>query len=382
MTKNGFRFIDSVNGKSATQGGTGTFANPWKSIKDWYEGNDAAAAQKNSYAGEFLYYRGGTYLVDGYIDPGNNNRLLCRDGNKPNVWLAYPGETPVIDFNDAYINYWNASNFYLDGFELAVNGNARGMGFVVPGSNSNITVRRNKFHGITSGYQGGNNAHFFITSTGPGTQGKYWSFQDNEFSDVNIGYGLLGYSAERVLFEDNVLHHIGGHPVGPKEGTAMWFIRSNHFYANPDDGIGVQYSDSGGILSGDIEITFNLIDVGGGMVRVNSNQTANGKPVYVYRNTFLGNLVQVARPTSTNGIFNFYNNVIVNETPYPNKIQQLNVQNASRVVLSDNLTGSGSDNIVDSQGNLTQNYSTYIGSHGYQIGNRPKPPSNIQVITQ
>ena len=97
----------------------------------------------------------------------------------------------MIDFNNAYIGYWQAPNFYIDGFEFSANGNTRGMGIVLPGVNSHVTVRRSKFHGITNGYIGGNNAHFFITSTGPDTQGKYWSFQDNEFYDVNIGYGIL-----------------------------------------------------------------------------------------------------------------------------------------------------------------------------------------------
>jgi len=380
VSQSGFRFIDAINGKTVSQGGTGSIDNPWKTIKDWYEGDDVGSIARNSYAGEFLYWREGTYLIDGFIDPDNANRFLNRDGNKPNVWLAYPGEKPIIDFNDAYINIWETTNLYIDGFEFALNGNQRGLGLVLPSSGSHVTIRRSKFHGITTGYVGGNNSHVFITRTSPGTQGGYWAIQDNEFYDVNQGYGVLGYSAEQVLIENNYLHDIDGHAIGPKEGTAMWFIRNNKFFNNPLDAIGIQYSDTGGILSGHIEVSYNLVlqGAGGGWVRVNSNQTASGHPVYVFRNTILGELVQAARPTASNGPFHFYNNVIVNDSTHADKIQQLNVEDVSKVVVTDGLTGGYSDSVVDSDGFLEPtNFGDYIGTHGHQVGARPSAPIDL-----
>lgn len=377
VTKNGFRFLDAVNGKTIEQGGTGTFENPWKRIRDWYEGNDSAAQSRKSYSGEFLYYRKGTYLIDGYIDYNNNNRFILRDGNKPHVWLAYPGETPIIDFNDAYLDYWSSTNLYLDGFEFAVNGNARGFGIVTPGTNSHVTVRRSKFHGITTGYSGGNNAFFFMTRGG---QGKYWSFQDNEMFNVNNGYGILGYNGKYVLVEDNVFHAIGPHALGPKSGTQRWDIRNNVFYNNGRDSIGVQYYGTQDYLSGDIEIRFNLVKSGGGAVQINANQDRVGLPVYIYRNTIIADMV-AGRVTEDNGPFHFYNNVIVNNLQEQDKIKKIYTEVPSRLVIYNNLVGSFSSSVVDPQGYLTSNYSVYIGSHGHQVGNRPMSPTSLLIST-
>ncbi len=379
VTSSGFRFIDAVNGKSVANGGTGVFTNPWKSMKDMYEGYDYASKRARNYAGEFLYWRTGTYTMDAYKED-NAIRVPLVGDYKPQVWLAYPGEKPVIDMAGAQLSiYSGGSNTYFDGLEFNINGNARGMGISIDSSANNATFRRNKLHNITNGYTGGNNALIFITRD---TVGSYYSFQDNEFWDVFQGYGLLGYSASHVLFENNKIHQIfSGHAVSPKEGTQMWFIRSNRMYDNSDnDGnsINVQYSNSGGIQSGDIEISYNIVEAGGGKVRINSNYTAGGLPVYIFRNTFM-DVVNVNKVTSNNGVFKFYDNVIINGIQDPNKILRKSIEDASNLVVTNNLTGSAADNIVDAQGYLTSNYSTYVGQRGYQLGKRPLPPKSFTV---
>jgi len=379
VTTNGFRFIDAVNGKSVSQGGTGTISNPWKSMKDMYEGDDHAAKSASSYAGEFLYWRAGTYTMDAYKEDGGS-RVPMSGNYKPQVWLAYPGETPVFDMSSAHLSiYSGGTNTYFDGLQFDINSNTKGMGVAIGSSASHVTFRNNKFSGIGNGYIGGNNSCIFITRD---NVGSYYSIQDNELSNVNEGYGLLGYAASSVLVEDNTVHNIGGHPIGPKEGTRMWFIRSNHLYNNSRDSIGLQYSNSAGVNSGDIEISYNLVESGGGKVRINSNYTSSGYPVYIYRNTFLDE-VDVNKVTSSNGEFSFYDNVIVNETSHPDKIERNSIENASRLIVTNNLTGRASDNIVDTQGYLTGEYSQYIGSRGHQIGARPLPPVVLPpVITK
>jgi len=375
VTKNGFKFVDAINGKTVAQGGKGTHDAPWKTIKDWYEGNDKDAENRSSYSGEFLYWRGGTYVMDAALDVNGSVRL--KGGNKPQVWLAYPGESPVIDMKAAHFTIWNGTHTYIDGIEFNINGNPRGMGFMTSSDADHVTYRKNKFHGITNGYDGGNNAHVFLTKVSSGQQGSYWSFQDNEFYDINRGYGVLGYSSERILIEDNVLYDIGGHPIGPKEGTPMWFIRGNHFYNNPDDSIGLQYSDTGGILSGDIEISYNLIN-GGGRIRLNSNQTVTGKPVYVFRNTIIAE-IGVAKVTATNGVFRISDNVIINSRPEVDKIVKLNIDVPSRLIIEKNLVGSSADGIVDANGYFTLDFIKYVGIHGHQLGNRPSAPTGLMV---
>jgi hypothetical protein len=379
VTTSGFRFIDAVNGKSVGQGGTGTKNNPWKSMKDMYEGNNKASKSANSYAGEFVYWRAGTYTTDAYKEDGGNGHLRVPfvGNKKPQVWLAYPGEKPIIDLADAsLIIYGGGSNTYFDGMEINVNGNSRGMGIAIASLGNNVTFRRNKFYGLTQNQQGGNNSLLFITHN---VNGSYWSIQDNEMYDVKAGYALLGYSATNVLVENNIIHHIGGHAISPKTDTRKWFIRSNRMYLNNNNptSINVQMYP----LSGDIEISYNVVESGGGMVRINTTQNPTTLPVYISRNTFMDQ-VQMNRVTSTNGIFNFSDNVIINEMSYPDKIQRKNIEAPSRLIVTNNLTGSAADNIVDSQGYLTAPFSSHIGYRGHQLGQRPSAPTAFTVTAQ
>lgn len=375
VTTNGFYFIDAIKGTSASLGGTGSLNNPWKSMKDMYEGDAYESKTANSYAGGFLYWRNGTYAMEGNKE-ADGKRIPFIGNYKPLVWLAYPGESPVINMAAAYLAiYGGGTNTYFDGLEFNINSNSRGMGILIDSNASNVTFRRNKFHGITNGYGGGNNAFIFIARA---NVGNYYSIQDNEMSDVNEGYGVLGYSARNVLVEDNTLHQIRSHPISPKEGTARWFIRGNHMYNNPYNSINVQYASSNESQSGDIEISYNLVEAGGGTVRMNSNQTSSGRPVYIYRNTFLDE-VNVLKVTSSNGPFYYYDNVIVNDTSYPDKMKRVYIDDPSRLILTNNLTGNSSENIVDTKGNLATDYSVYVGTRGYQIGNPPLPPIGFSV---
>jgi len=378
VTTDGFRFIDAVNGTPATLGGTGSNGNPWKSIKDMYEGDTYASKSARSYAGEFLYWRAGTYGMDAYTE-STKPRTPFVGNNKPTVWLAYPGEAPVIDLAASYISiYGGGSNTYFDGIKFNVNGNSRGMGITIGGGSNNVTFRRNTLFGINNGLSGGNHSLIFIQNGG---QGLNLSIQDNEMYNVtNSGYGVLGYSARDVLIENNTFHNIRTHPISPKSYTTRWDIRGNRFYNNPSNSIIVQYYSTVATPSGDIEISHNLVETGGGKVRINSEQTTYGLPVYIFRNTFMDEVEQ-NRATSTNGIFSWTENVIVNETTYPEQIRRRNIDAPLRVVVTNNLTGNSSDNIVDSQGYLTQGYNTFIGSRGHQLGNRISAPTAL-VITQ
>ncbi len=370
VTTNGFRFIDAVNGTSATSGGTGSFTNPWKSIKDMYEGDVYESKTANSYAGEFVYWRAGGYVVEGYKED-SGRRVPFVGNRKPQVWLAYPGETPIMDMAAAHVIFYGGTdNIYIDGFEFNINSNVKGQGIQIDSSANNVTIRNNKFYGITNGFIGGNNSFIFISRH---TVGSNYAIQDNEMFNNNNGYGLLGYNARNLLVEDNLMYNINGHAIGPKEGTQKWFIRANRMYSNGVDSIGLQYSNTSGIKSGDIEISYNIVESGGGKVRINSNQTATGLPVYIFRNTFMDEAEQNLTTTS-NGLFHWSNNVIVNETSHPDKIERYRIDAPSRLVVANNLVGKGADNIVDSQGYLTSGYNSYVGTHGHQIKPRISPP--------
>lgn len=364
VTTSGFRFIDAVNGTSAASGGNGSIGNPWRSMIDFYGGTTNADKNTDTYADEFLYWRAGTYQMDAHREDSDRRTPFVND-NKPQVWLAYPGETAVIDLANAYISvYAGGDNLYIDGIEFNVNSNVRGMGIVVVGSADNVTMRKNTFYGITNGFSGGNNALVFIGSDS--TNGYNWAFQDNTMSGVNEGYGILGYAAQKVLIENNQYSSISPHPVGPKESTGRWVVRQDEFSSNSGNSISLQYSDTGALLSGDIEILYNLVNNGGGKVRINSNFTDNGLPVYTYRNTFVCE-VEVNNAETTNGPFSFTENVIINETAHPEKIERVAIADASRVIVTDNLTGASAGSIVDGNGELTASYSEFIGTRGHVI---------------
>jgi len=371
VTTSGFRFVDSVNGLSAVAGGAGSFANPWKSFKDVYDGDDYASKSTDRYANEFVYWRAGVYTMDAYKEAGGA-RVPLVENNKPQVWLAYPGEKPVIDMSGSYLAiYSGASNVYFDGLEFKLNGNAKGKGITIDSDARNVTFRNNLFHGITNAVTGGNNSFIFITRSGVG---RDYVIQDNEMHGVKVsGYGILGYNARNVLIENNVLHDIAMHPISPKEGTQMWFIRANRMYNNPSNSINIQYSNTSGIASGNIEISHNVVEAGGGKVRVNSNQTTAGLPVYIHRNTFKG-VVQQDVTTASNGPFYWSHNVIENESVQENHIDYFRVDVPSRVVTTSNLAGKVSQNIVDSRGRLTPAYHSYVGTHGHELVVRPESP--------
>lgn len=360
VTASGFIFMDAA----APDGGDGTINSPFNEIIDWHKGITSDA----SYQNYFIYWKNGTY---GVIKEGTNNWF--RVGmSKPGVWINYPGHSPVIDLAQGYVNLDLGDNRYFDGIEFNVNGNDRGTGFRIASGASNVTFRKTKIHGISNGYIGGNNALIMITASG---KGNYWSFQDNIGYDVNMGYWLLGYEANKVLVENNHIYNVNGHPIGPKEATTMWFIRGNRMTAtNPSDSIGLQYADHATRgISGDIEIVHNFVGVSGGNVLINSNQTPAGGPVYVFRNTFLGPLVRVRQVTSANGPFYFTDNVIVNETPYDEKIQRTEISDPSRLIINNNLTGSPAAGITDGNGLLAGTYANYVGSRGWQLADGSTP---------
>ncbi len=111
VTASGFLFIDA----SAADGGTGTLASPFNDINDFYKSNSS----DSTYAGYFLYFRTGTYVLstsDSYL--GSNEiglRLSCNASRKPVVWMAYPGDSPIIDCELRKNIFCQGDNLWFDG---------------------------------------------------------------------------------------------------------------------------------------------------------------------------------------------------------------------------------------------------------------------------
>lgn len=380
VTESGFKFLDTINGKSVEAGGMGTLENPWKSIADMYEGKDYSSKNKNSYANNFLYFKNGAYNIgDAFLEDvagDGTGRLPVTGYNKPLVWLAYPGQTPVLDLGAGYISIYSGSNnVYFDGFIINNMTNFYRKGIVIEPGN-NIVLRRNTFHNLSEGGVGGSNNQSAIM-IGRGTPGSYISFQDNDFYDIRHGYAIIAYTTNKVLVENNILHNFsGGTPgIGPKESSKMWFIRANKIY----DMIETRaiWLNNSGDNTEDQEVSYNLVNTPSteAALHVNQQNPAYTGKAYIFRNTFIGN-VQFLNVKSKNGPFYVYNNVIVNKKG----IDYVSCSMPSQIVKKDNLFGSSADGIVDSNGNLTSGYKSYLGTHGYQLGSETHMPSaNIAV---
>ena len=87
VSTTGFRFVDAVNGSSS---GAGPVSSPWRTLLD---------VQSRGASNEIVYFRSGVYDTAGI--PTVNSASSCESSSTtdrdPIIWLAYPGESPIID---------------------------------------------------------------------------------------------------------------------------------------------------------------------------------------------------------------------------------------------------------------------------------------------
>jgi hypothetical protein len=398
---NRFIFLDAANGREFDAGtpGTGTLSNPFRRIRDLYSGSSYASKSDNRHVNKIAYFRTGTYYIDGYIEDAsgaNAGRMAVLDSSKPVAWIAYPGETPTVDGRCTALSpqigsrpcnygvhialYGNGDNTYMDGLRFV---NMAVHAFRTAGTGNYQVFRRNRFS-INGPTVAGVNQGFITTMAGDGgLSGFYLSIQNNIFEDIEQGSCVKLYSTKRVLIEDNICRDVSG---SESEGFAL--------KGGVMDRVTVRHNTISNILQKGVggnmhflqsaEILFNRIsEATAGAVDINQDGVAG--PVHVYRNTFVGR-VMVRNTDSADGPFYFQNNVIINNDP-GNHIYMENVSDASRVRITDNLTGTASQGIVDAGLNLTSGYLSYVGTRGYQIPGvptapAPSAPSNVRVIRE
>lgn len=396
-----FIFIDSVNGREfdVANPGTGTITNPFRRIRDLMEGNDYDSKRRNSHVNKIAYFRTGTYYIDGFLeDPGTITlgRMAVLDAFKPVAWLAYPGERPTIDGQcfatspqigarpcnrSAHIAFYDtANNTYIDGFRII---NMAYHAFRVAGTGHYQTFRRNHFSRLGPTEPSVNEAWIATMSSRSSAAGSYMTIQDNIFEDVDRGCFIKLYSTQRTVIEDNIMRSsydsTGGNDT---EGIAIKgepldriTVRHNTIYDVTSRGIG---GNMHGLYSAEILFNrvYNVRSSYGSAVEINQDGMAN--QVHIYRNTIVGR-VSVRNTDSSDGPFNFSTNVIINNDP-GSHIHYENVIDPSRVVQSNNLAGSPSQNIIDQNLNLTSSFSTYVGTRGYQLNSAGEPlptPANL-----
>src|SRR5690606_2101251 len=110
---------------------------------------------------------------------------------------------------------------------------------------------------------------------------------------------------------------------------------------------------------------------------VNESQNKSLPPSYIFRNTFIGD-VEFHGVDGSVGPFYLSKNVIINNSAASGGYKCDNCSSSSRVIADNNLTGLSTLNIVNNVGNLTKEYSSFLGKRGWQVSDAspPRAPSN------
>lgn len=402
VTTTGFVFVDSVGGTNSSYNGCvsscgdGTIANPFLDLCDIYVGtggaacNDYAAISDATYNDYFVYFRGGTYDPVGYFNNVDQQyQTEWRGSYKPIVWLEYPGEAVIIDHDrtasGAFFDITDTDNsdLFIHGiqFQDMLNHALR-----IPGGAQRTVLFENTFYNGGPGIDG-DNSSFVMFSGSEAAAASYKLIKDNTFDTASGSWAhLKSYSTNKAVHDGNTYRNGMTEGLAVKGNDQYVSIRNNSF-----DGAFEAGSINGNWAScNNLDISFNnVLNAANdydtsiyGALTINYNNDANG-PVYIYRNTFEGT-VTARFATSDDGPFHLYNNVIINENadkdvPDGSYITHYDVADPDVIILGTgltaNLVGSTSDGIIDASGNLTEAYSSYLGTHGYQIDDSQPDPT-------
>ncbi|MES2932816.1 MAG: putative Ig domain-containing protein [Pseudomonadota bacterium] len=363
VTTDKFLFVDAVNGK---KGASGTLSDPMQSFLDVY----GSSKGDDSHKDYFVYFKNGTYYPEGYTGGG---RMVQLTPWKPMVWMAYPGHKPLMNISTSSFDCKDGifNNLYVEGLEFtqvtAPADSDQRKAFWINSGSYDVVFRNNKFQGMGVSKDSWNQSQIFIAKGN--SHGEYWAIQDNAFHDITHGYGILAYLAHKVVLEDNYFHKIfDGHPIGPKNGTSYWSIRHNEITGGENYGIWI-YGD--GEYYNDMEVSFNYVNVPPtgehmeGALSVNGAQVTALSNIYVFRNTFVGDVVYYGALNSS-AVNVVSNNVIINtaKNGYQYGYEK---SEGNLAFFKDNLVGGPSSNMVDSEGSLTTAYRAYVGAKGWEI---------------
>lgn len=400
-------FVDASNGRSRSAGASGSISDPWRNLDDVYYGTSA---------GDMVYFRNGTYTLEGLpvgSFPGNWYRVDW--GNtRAKIFLAYPGESPVINHgfqgagtvHNAPMHRFSAEDLYIDGFEVRNGDNI----FFQLGGGNRAVIRNCVFHHLLGGVDGSNSSAIMFLTNAPR---EHTVVQDNEFHTIigatscwnedgnwsascdphNRGYvspgtcGVKLYDGNKTLFEDNVFHNIrnGAEGLALKGGVMTnVHVRHNRFYDMED-----RHIDGNMHTLSDVEVSYNFAkddgtDSGNGVVWINSDGVLG--PAYFVRNTFVGR-VNLKMLDNTHGPVHFAGNVIVNdETARASRIMYELAVDESRLTVANHLAGARNEGIVDVDGRLVGAYrAEFLGARGYELASSvadttpPQTPQNLVV---
>ena len=405
---NKFHFVDAKNGHSVADGGTGTLLNPWKNFDDFY-----FTESDTQYAGDIIYFKSGSYTLFHPVGTSNNeqgggsDRIIFNNGN-PIAYLAFPH--PDLPFDYPIINlegngstgksfYLNqANNYYFDGLVFS---NVWNYGLQVV-NNKNFTVINCKFNSIDMNVAavGGNQA--FISYADYTSQSNNNVIMDNSFANApaNVN-GIITFGVYHSVFERNFFDNMSESALLVK-GSSEYDVARNNRFNNSHVGIYDAGYNGGGSLvtTGNNEYAFNYIH-GSTQSPIVVSSAVSTDPIYIYRNT-MDTISPVFRLTeSSDGPFNIYDNIVVNESVdtafgqefYHNKFRfalytvptngEVQTIYSTRFTFLNNLNAVAGDNVINSNGELIDR--SKVGTYGWETSGgtddltAPSAPSNFKI---
>jgi len=386
VTTSDFLFVDSSY--SGTQ--TGSISQPYNSLTNLLAGSGTTTS--------IVYFRSGSYSLYEYNPIGSGDMYLA---GKPHTWIGYPGET-VTFTGESGAHLRSDTAIYLDNLNF---NNFSNHGIMLWGGHHYQTIRRCTFANITSNSFTNNN-YGFIYATSGGV-GYYSVIQDNDLSNFT-GASAIGslYGMHKLLIENNCIHDNGGNGVSgfnagisPKLDTDYLTIRGNRVIMSAGYAFGNNNLNSTMVDTAHVDVSFNLfMDViaegARGVVHIFNgfNSLSN---FYYYRNTMVGDIkfeFLDGGNCGGTGPWNLYNNVIVNPNAdgdgyFTHNYISYGISNSNAgtspwncISDSNNLKGLPTSNVIDSNGNLTPSFISYLGTHGHQTSLLPTAPKVFGIV--
>ena len=378
----GFCFLDASAGNDTT--GNGSLVTPWQTLEK---------ARATCGARSILYLRAGTYPTAGMtatdgVSAGYRHKVGFNENATPVIWLAYPGDArPLIEFgatgsNEIEMFDMKGQNVWLEGFEMQ-NVGCIGFRTVERQGQFGIVVRNVIGHGVLDGYDGGN-CSFFMWANFDDAPSHGDTVQLSHFYDTNGGdCALKVYSVDWGLFESSYYHDatFTEAVVALKNSVRYYTVRANKFGADIVAGVGGNMNDGGafnhttnGEIYHNLFLGSDTVDTAAGEITLGVGEIDPIGPTWVYRNTFVGGIINVSNLLTVDGPYDFQTNVIVNAGgtggSCPARLTCYSISDYARLTVNvNNVQGANNGTIADTSTGILVGASrtTYLGVAGFEL---------------
>lgn len=287
-----FIVIDGTNGHHSSNNGgsgTGTLANPFLDMSDFYNGTSGSGAGTRfdtTYQNYHVIYRTGTY--DPSVCYTDSNGLI-EFGAKPPVHIPYPGESVSFDFQSGVVTFsTSADNICMN--NITVLGLPRSltltanMAWRIDGGGTDYLFFENTLQTPAGAAINGTNPAFIMFADSHPSIAQYILFKDNTIQGDH-GYDVvLGYYTKNFLAEGNSLSNCSGHGFYSKIGNDTFELRANTGIAN-NTGTLVEF-DGYSPASATCLVSYNNYKSSFAGVQFGPNTGGTVTPVYLVRNTW------------------------------------------------------------------------------------------------